>query len=68
MMVKVTLSPEAKRDLLQIGDYIAFTLHNRTAARKTIGRLRNTMGILEKIRNPVHYLIMRSRIFCIAIW
>lgn len=48
MMGKVVLSPEASRDLVQIGDYIAFTLHNKTAARSTIGKLRDTMKILEK--------------------
>lgn len=47
-MVKVVLSPEASRDLFQIGDYISFTLHNKAAARKLIGRLRDTMRILEK--------------------
>lgn len=48
MMVKVVLSPEANRDLVQIGDYIAFTLHNKAAARKMIGRLQNTMETLQK--------------------
>lgn len=47
-MIKIMLSPEASRDLAQIGDYIAFTLYNKSGARRTIGKLRNTMGILEK--------------------
>lgn len=47
-MSKPVLSPEAVRDLEQIGDYIAFELRNKTAAgnvlrgiRKTIDSLRN---------------------------
>lgn len=47
-MIKIVLSPEAGCDLARIGDYIAFTLHNKDAARRTLGKLRDTMGILEK--------------------
>ena len=48
MMAKVVLSPEANRDLIEIGDYIAFTLRNKAASRRMIGRLRDTMRILRE--------------------
>lgn len=46
-MVNVVLSPLAKQDLLEIGDYIAFRLHNKSAARNTIHRIRKTILRLQ---------------------
>lgn len=42
-MVKVVFSPAARQDLTQIGDYIALRLHNKTAARNTMGNIQKTI-------------------------
>lgn len=42
-MTKVVFSPEARKDLLEIGDYVAFKLHNKAAARNLIGKIRTTV-------------------------
>ena len=47
-MTKVVFSPEAKRDLVQIGDYIAFSLHNKSSAKKLISKIQKTVRILQK--------------------
>lgn len=47
-MGKVVFSPEAQKDIMAIGDYVAFTLHNRSAARKLIARIQKTVKTLEK--------------------
>lgn len=47
-MTKVVFSPKAKRDLEEIGDYIAFTLRNRTAARQQIARIQKTVLVLQQ--------------------
>ena len=46
-MAKIVISPLAKQDLLEIGDYIAFRLHNKSAARNTIARIHQTILRLE---------------------
>ena len=46
-MAKPVISPEARSDLEQIGDYIAFTLNNRIAARNVIKRLREAINSLS---------------------
>lgn len=38
-MAKILFSPEARRDLAETGDYIAFKLHNRAAARSLITKI-----------------------------
>ena len=47
-MVKIVFSPEAKHDLVEIGDYIAFTLHNKSAARKLITKIQKMVLTLQK--------------------
>lgn len=46
-MTKVVLSPEARRDLGEIGDYIAFKLRNKTAARQTLTRIQKAVMSLS---------------------
>lgn len=48
MMANIVFSPEARRDLLEIGDYVAFKLHNKSAARKLIGRIQKSVLVLQK--------------------
>lgn len=47
-MAKVVMSPEARKDLTEIGDYIAFRLHNKSAARTLLGRLQKTVMSLAQ--------------------
>ena len=47
-MAKIVFSPEARRDLLEIGDYIAFKLHNKSAAGHLIGRIQKTVLVLRE--------------------
>lgn len=42
-MTKVVVSPEARQDLGEVGDYIAFKLRNKPAARRMIARIRETV-------------------------
>ena len=42
-MAKILFSPAAKQDLIEIGDYIAQRLHNRAAARNTVGRIQSAV-------------------------
>lgn len=46
-MAKIIISPLARQDLREIGDYIAFRLHNKSAARNTVARIRQTILRLE---------------------
>lgn len=46
-MANIVLSPLAKQDLLEIGDYIAFRLHNKSAARNTISRIQKGIFRLQ---------------------
>lgn len=46
-MIKLLISPEAENDLRQIGDYIAFELKNRSAARRVIQGIRETVKRLQ---------------------
>ena len=45
-MTKVILSPLAKADMLEIGDYISRLLQNPSAARRQIQRFRETILLL----------------------
>lgn len=47
-MTKIVFTPNAKSDLLEIGDHIAFHLQNKTAARNTISQIRRTTSILQQ--------------------
>ena len=47
-MAKYLFSPEARRDLVEIGDYIAFHLQNRAAAQNLIKRIRKEILSLEE--------------------
>lgn len=47
-MTKVVFSPEARKDLLEIGDYVAFKLHNKAAARNLIGKIQTTVLTLQR--------------------
>lgn len=38
-MTKVVISPEARQDLNEIGEYIALKLRNKTAARRMLTRI-----------------------------
>lgn len=42
-MTEVVLSPEARRDLGEIGDYIAFRLRNKAAARRMLAQIQNAV-------------------------
>lgn len=46
-MAKIVISPLVKQDLMEIGDYIAFRLHNKSAARNTVDRIHQTILRLE---------------------
>ena len=46
-MTKIVFTPKAKHDLTEIGDYIAFHLHNKTAARNVISRIQKTVMNLQ---------------------
>lgn len=46
-MTKIVLSPEAKQDLTEIGDYISFKLRNKNAARALLTRIQKTIVTLE---------------------
>lgn len=47
-MADIVFSPEARRDLLEIGDYIAFKLRNKSAARNLMGRIQKTVLVLRE--------------------
>lgn len=47
-MAKIVFSPEAKNDLLEIGDYITFRLRNRSAATKLVARIREMIMQLNQ--------------------
>ena len=47
-MADIVFSPEAKRDLTETGDYIAFKLHNKSAARNLISRIQTTVMSLRQ--------------------
>ena len=47
-MGKPVLSPEARRDLEEIGDYIAFEMRNKAAAGNVIRGIRRTVESLRK--------------------
>jgi len=46
-MAEVVFTPKAKSDLKKIGDYIAFHLHNKSAARNVIFRIRKSVMNLQ---------------------
>ena len=48
-MGKPVLSPEARRDLEEIGDYIAFELRNKAAAGNVIRGIRKTVESLREV-------------------
>ena len=55
-MVNIVFSPEAHRDLLEIGDYVAFKLHNKSTARKLIDRIQKSVLVLRQFpesRSPL---------------
>ena len=47
-MADIVFSPEAKRDLTETSDYIAFKLHNKSAARNLISRIQTTVMSLRQ--------------------
>ncbi len=47
-MTNIVFSPEAGRDIAEIGDYIAFKLRNKSAARGLISRIRRAILSLEQ--------------------
>lgn len=47
-MTKVVISPAARKDLQEIGDYIALKLHNKAAARNLIGRIHRAVTALKQ--------------------
>lgn len=47
-MANIVFSPEARKDLLEIGDYIAFKLHNKGAARSLMDRIQKTVLVLQQ--------------------
>ena len=47
-MTKIVFSPEARKDLVEIGDYIAIQLRNKSAARKLMIRIQETVSTLSQ--------------------
>ena len=47
-MADIVFSPEAKRDLSENGDYIAFKLRNKSAARNLISRIQRVVLSLRQ--------------------
>lgn len=47
-MAEVVFSPGARRDLLEAGDYIAYTLRNKSAARSFVRRIQAAAMSLEQ--------------------
>lgn len=47
-MADIVFSPEAKRDLTETGDYIAFKLRDRSAARNLISRIQRAILSLRQ--------------------
>lgn len=47
-MIKVVLSQEAKEDLTETGDYIAYQLRNKAAARNFVARIRTAVTSLAQ--------------------
>lgn len=47
-MIKVVLSQEAKEDLTETGDYIAYQLRNKAAARNFVSRIRTAVTSLAQ--------------------
>ena len=59
-MTKIVFSPAAKKDLVEIGDYVAFKLQNKTAARNLIERIRKTVFALKQFPEsgaPLEYAV-----------
>lgn len=57
-MAKIVFSPEAKNDLIEVGDYIAFQLRNKSAARDLMRRFRKTASSLAQFPEsgtPIHF-------------
>ena len=46
-MAKIVFTPQVKRDLTEIGDYIAFQLRNKAAARNVVLQIRKSVMNLE---------------------
>lgn len=46
-MIKAVISPEARHDLSEIVDYIAFKLRNKAAARRLLARIQKAVLSLE---------------------
>lgn len=47
-MTKIVFTPKAREDLAEIGDYIAFCLHNKSAARSVLSRIRKAVMVLRE--------------------
>lgn len=47
-MAKIVISPEARQDLVDTGDYIALKLRNKSAARSLLGRIQNAVMSLAQ--------------------
>ena len=56
IMTEILFSPEAQRDIMEIGDYIAYQLHNTSAARSLIARIEQ--AILSLAQFPESGLLL----------
>lgn len=57
-MAKIVFSPEARKDLIEIGDYIALKLRNRSAAQQLMARIQEmvlSLGQFPKSGTPVSF-------------
>ncbi len=57
-MAEVVFSSEAKNDLVEIGDYIAFRLRNKSAAGKLMRRFQKAASSLAQFPEsgtPIHF-------------
>ena len=57
-MAKIVFSPEARKDLMEIGDYIVFKLRNRSAAQQLMARIQEmflSLGQFPESGTPVSF-------------
>ncbi len=63
-MAKVMFTPKAESDLNEIGDYIAFHLHNKPAAQNMVSRIRKAVKDLQRfpeLGTPLSFLNANCR-------
>lgn len=59
-MTKIVFSPEARQDLSETGDYIAYRLRNKSAARHLLTRIQDTVMSLSQFPESGTPLVLSS--------